>query len=139
MPQGLWSPVASALQPLAARSFADAHGLGDLALGPAFFLEEPGLQPAGFFPVVERRVQAWPSIADHPETLVFNVPLSNLLCNSQPCCATQPYCAKPPPGEGGVREVGPLNALGSAHTLSRFGPLHLGLLRPDGGGEKAWS
>jgi hypothetical protein len=76
MPQGLWSPVASALQPLAARSFADAHGLGDLALGPAFFLEEPGLQPAGFFPVVERRVQAWPSIADHPETLVFNVPLS---------------------------------------------------------------
>jgi hypothetical protein len=76
MPQGFWSPVASALQPLADRSFADAQGLGDLALGPASFLEEPGLQPACFFPVAERRVHAWQSIADHPETLVFNVPLS---------------------------------------------------------------
>jgi hypothetical protein len=58
MPQGRWSPVPGALHPLADRSFADAQGLGDLALGPAFLLEEPGLQTACFFPVVGCRVHA---------------------------------------------------------------------------------
>jgi hypothetical protein len=75
MPQGFRSAVSGALQPLADRPFADTQGLGDLALGPAFFLEEPGLQPACFFPVGKRRVHTWQCMTSHPEILDFNVPV----------------------------------------------------------------
>ena len=46
------SSVAGACHPLTDGSFADAEGLGDLALGPALLLKAPGLQPSGFFPIV---------------------------------------------------------------------------------------
>jgi hypothetical protein len=76
MPQGFWSPVPGALHPLADGPFADAQGLGDLALGPAFLLEEPGVQTACFFPVVGYRVHARQYIPGRPETLDFNVLVS---------------------------------------------------------------
>jgi hypothetical protein len=51
MAQGLGTAVACAPHPLADRSFADAQGLGNLALRPAFLLMLPGLEPSRFFPV----------------------------------------------------------------------------------------
>jgi hypothetical protein len=71
MPQGVWSLVSGALQPLADRPFADTQGLGDLALGPALFLEVPGLQPACFLPVVECRVHAWKCMTGPPGNFSF--------------------------------------------------------------------
>jgi hypothetical protein len=52
MAQRLRSSVAGAFHPLTDGSFADAEGLGDLALGPALLFEVPGLEPSGFSPVV---------------------------------------------------------------------------------------
>jgi hypothetical protein len=68
IPQGFWAPVPGALHPLTDRPCADAQGLGDLVLGPALLLEEPGLQPACFFPVVGGRVHASQCITAYPET-----------------------------------------------------------------------
>jgi hypothetical protein len=51
--------VAGACHPLTDGAFADAEGLGDLALGPALLFETPGSEPSGFSPVVGCRVHAW--------------------------------------------------------------------------------
>jgi hypothetical protein len=51
MAQCVRSAVSSAFHPLTDRPFADAKGLGDLALGPASLLETPRLQPSRLFPV----------------------------------------------------------------------------------------
>jgi hypothetical protein len=51
--------AAGAFHPLTDGSFADAEGLGDLALGPALLFEVPGLEPSGFSPVVGCRAHAW--------------------------------------------------------------------------------
>jgi hypothetical protein len=49
--EGIWPTLAGAFHPLADRPFADAQGLGDLALRPAVLLELPGLETSGLFPV----------------------------------------------------------------------------------------
>jgi hypothetical protein len=51
MARGLWAACACAPHPLADSGFADAHGLGNRALRPAFLLMLPGLEPSRFFPV----------------------------------------------------------------------------------------
>jgi hypothetical protein len=51
MAQGRRAAFAGAPHPLADRGFADAQGLGNLALRPALLPELPGLEPSGFFPV----------------------------------------------------------------------------------------
>ena len=57
-PQGLGASVVGTLHPLADRPFPDAQRFGNLALGPAFLLETPSLEPSGFFPVIGCRVHA---------------------------------------------------------------------------------
>jgi hypothetical protein len=52
MAQGLRAAFAGAPHPLADRGFADAQGLGDVALGPTVLQEFPSLETSGFFPVV---------------------------------------------------------------------------------------
>jgi hypothetical protein len=51
MAQGLRAAFACAPHPLADRGFADAQGLGNLALRPALLLVLPGLETPRFFPV----------------------------------------------------------------------------------------
>jgi hypothetical protein len=51
MAQGLRTAFACAPHPLADRGFADAQGLGTLALRPALLLVLPGLETPRFFPV----------------------------------------------------------------------------------------
>jgi hypothetical protein len=51
MPKRLRAALAGAFQPLVDGRFADPHCLGELALGPAFVLELPGLQATNFFPI----------------------------------------------------------------------------------------
>jgi hypothetical protein len=51
MAQGLRAAFACAPNPLADSGFADAQGLGNLALRPAFLLMLPGLETSRFFPV----------------------------------------------------------------------------------------
>jgi hypothetical protein len=63
--------VAGACHPLTDGSFADAKGLGDLALGPALLFEMPGLEPSGFSPVVGWRVHAWEYSTDPSRALDF--------------------------------------------------------------------
>jgi hypothetical protein len=58
--------VPSAFHPLTDRPFADAEGLGDLALGPALLLETPRLQPSRLFPVARYMVHAWESTTGPP-------------------------------------------------------------------------
>jgi hypothetical protein len=58
MPQGLRAAFAGAPHPRADRGFADAQGLGQLALSPALRLLLPGLETSGCFPVGRRAVQA---------------------------------------------------------------------------------
>lgn len=50
--EGLRPALAGAFQPLADGPFADAQGLGNLALGPAFLVEGPRLKTSCFLPVV---------------------------------------------------------------------------------------
>lgn len=50
--EGRWTLRAGAFHPLADRGFADAHGLGDVALGPTLLQECPRLETSRFFPVV---------------------------------------------------------------------------------------
>jgi hypothetical protein len=59
MAQRVRASVAGAFHPLTDSPFADAEGLGDLALGPALLFEVPGLEPSGFSPVGGCRVHAW--------------------------------------------------------------------------------
>jgi hypothetical protein len=59
MAQGLRAAVAGAPHPLADRGFADAQGLGHLALRPALLPELPGLEPSGFCPVARCAVHAY--------------------------------------------------------------------------------
>ncbi len=63
--------AAGAFHPLTDGSFADAEGLGDLALGPALLFEVPGLEPSGFSPVVGCRVHAWEYSTDPSRALDF--------------------------------------------------------------------
>jgi hypothetical protein len=49
--EGLPAAYMDALHPLADSRFADTQRLGDLALGPALWLELPGLEPSHFFPI----------------------------------------------------------------------------------------
>jgi hypothetical protein len=58
MAQRVCSAVPSACHSLTDGPFADAEGLGDLALGPTSWLETPSLQPSRLFPVAGRRVHA---------------------------------------------------------------------------------
>jgi hypothetical protein len=51
MAQSPWAAFAGAPHPLADRGCADAQGLGNLALRPAFLFEVPSLEPSSFFPV----------------------------------------------------------------------------------------
>jgi hypothetical protein len=69
--------VAGAFHPLTDGSFADAKGLGDLALGPALLFEMPGLEPSGFSPVVGCRVHAWEYSTDPSRALDFYTRVSN--------------------------------------------------------------
>jgi hypothetical protein len=48
--EGLQPSCPGALHPLADGGFAAPQRFGDLALGPAFVLELPGLEPSGFLP-----------------------------------------------------------------------------------------
>jgi hypothetical protein len=50
--QGGWALRVGTFHPLADSGFADAHGLGDVALGPTVLQEFPSLETSGFFPVV---------------------------------------------------------------------------------------
>jgi hypothetical protein len=50
--KGRWALLAGTFPPLADSGFADAQGLGDLALGPAALQEFPSLETSGFLPVV---------------------------------------------------------------------------------------
>jgi hypothetical protein len=52
VPKGFRSALAAALYPLADGSFTDAHGLGDVALGPTLLLEMPGSKTSRFLPGV---------------------------------------------------------------------------------------
>jgi hypothetical protein len=52
VPKGFRSALAAALDPLADGGFADAHGLGDVALGPTLLLEMPGSKTSRFLPGV---------------------------------------------------------------------------------------
>jgi hypothetical protein len=52
VPEGRWALRAGTCHPWADRGLADAHGLGDLALGPAALQEFPSVETSGFFPVV---------------------------------------------------------------------------------------
>ncbi len=61
--------VAGACHPLTDGAFADAEGLGDLALGPALLLEAPGSEPSGFSPVVGCRAHAWEYSTDTSRAL----------------------------------------------------------------------
>ena len=69
--------AAGAFHPLTDGSFADAEGLGDLALGPALLFEVPGLEPSGFSPVVGCRVHAWEYSTDTSRALDFYTRVSN--------------------------------------------------------------
>jgi len=71
--------VAGACHPLTDGSFADAKGLGNLALGPALLFEMPGLEPSGFSPVVGCRVHAWEYSTDPSRALDLYTRLSNRL------------------------------------------------------------
>jgi hypothetical protein len=51
MPQRVHSADPGTLHPLADGSFADTEGFGDVALGPAFLIETPRLEPSRLFPV----------------------------------------------------------------------------------------
>ena len=77
-PQGFGAALSGACHPPADGPFADAQGGGDLALGPALVLELPGLATSGFLPIVGCGVHAWQSIIMCPETLPFNVLVSNV-------------------------------------------------------------
>jgi hypothetical protein len=50
--KGLRALHTGTCHPLADSGFADAHGLGDLALRPTVLQEFPRLETSGFFPVV---------------------------------------------------------------------------------------
>jgi hypothetical protein len=50
--KGLGALHTGTFHPLADGGFADAHGRGDLALGPTASQEFPGLETSGCFPVV---------------------------------------------------------------------------------------
>jgi hypothetical protein len=63
--------AAGAFHPLTDGAFADAEGLGDLALGPALLFEVPGLEPSGFSPVVGCRAHAWEYSTDTSRALDF--------------------------------------------------------------------
>ena len=54
--QRLRAAQAGSRHPVADRGGADPQGLGNLALRPALLFEVPGLQAAGFFPIVRDRV-----------------------------------------------------------------------------------
>jgi hypothetical protein len=58
MAQRFHASVAGACHPLTDGAFADAEGLGDLALGPALLFQVPGLESSGFSPVRGCRVHA---------------------------------------------------------------------------------
>jgi hypothetical protein len=49
--EGIRTPLARTLHPLADGGFADTEGFGNLPLEPAFLLELPGLETSGFLPV----------------------------------------------------------------------------------------
>jgi hypothetical protein len=51
MVEGSQSPVAGACHPLTDSPSADAERFANAALGPAFLLAMPGLEPSGFLPV----------------------------------------------------------------------------------------
>jgi hypothetical protein len=59
MAKRVHAAAADAFQPLPDGAFADAEGLGDLALGPALLFEVPGVEPSGISPVVGCLVHAW--------------------------------------------------------------------------------
>ena len=59
MPKGFRSALAAALDPLADGGIADAHGLGDAALGPTLLLEMPGSKTSRFLPGVRLAAHAW--------------------------------------------------------------------------------
>ena len=60
-------PPAGALNPLADGGLADLQGFGDLALGPAFLLELPGLETSGGFPDFGSMVHARQCSTEPPE------------------------------------------------------------------------
>jgi hypothetical protein len=76
--------VAGTCHPLTDGSFADAEGLGDLALGPALLFEVPGLQPSGFSPVVGYRVHAWEYSTDPSRALDFYTRVSKASYDKHP-------------------------------------------------------
>ena len=71
------SSVAGACHPLTDGSFADAEGLGDLALGPALLFEVPGVEPSGFSPVAGCIVHAWKYSTDTSRALDCYARVSN--------------------------------------------------------------
>jgi hypothetical protein len=75
--------VASAFHPLTHGSFADAEGLGALALGPALLFEVPGLEPSSFSPVVGCIVHAWEDSTDTSRALDFYTRVSRMLSISE--------------------------------------------------------
>ena len=71
------SSVGGAFHPLTDGSFADAKGLGNLALGPALVFELLGLEPSGFSPVAGCIVHAWDLSTDTSRALDFYTRASN--------------------------------------------------------------
>jgi hypothetical protein len=71
--------VTSAFHPLTDSSFADAEGLGDLALGPALLFEMPGLESSGFSPVIGCRVHVWEYSTDPSRALDLYTRVSRFL------------------------------------------------------------
>ena len=67
VPEGLRALFPDAPHPLTDGPFADTERIRDLALGPAFPLEAPGLQPSGFFPVGGCMAHAWQSSTERPK------------------------------------------------------------------------
>jgi hypothetical protein len=80
------SSVAGMFHPLTDGSFADAEGLGNLALGPALLLEVPGLEPSGFSPVIGGRVHAWEYSTDPSRALDFYTRVRRWIAILNPIC-----------------------------------------------------
>ena len=71
-PQGLGASLVGTLHPLADRPFTNAQRFGNLALGPAFLLETPSLEPSGFFPGRSDMVHAEEYSTEPSQALALN-------------------------------------------------------------------
>jgi hypothetical protein len=67
VPEGLRASLPNAPHPLTDGPFADAERLRNLALGPPFLREAPGLQPSRVFPVGGCMIHASQPSTDLPK------------------------------------------------------------------------